>query len=71
VEGVGYDCSSGGLVSDLLILLIHANEAEAFYHAPKKGRRGSRRANFSLSNRRQRRGKLVIDFQLAPYFGSF
>ena len=56
VEGAGYDCSSGGLVSDLLILLIHANEAEAFYHAPKKGRR---RANFSLSNRRQRRGKLV------------
>lgn len=56
VEGAGYDCSSGGLVSDLLILLKHANEAEAFYPAPKKARRGSRRASFSLSNRRQRRG---------------
>lgn len=28
VEGQGYDCSSGGLISDLLILLRHANEAE-------------------------------------------
>ena len=37
VEGDGYDCSSGGLISDLLILLKHANEAEIFYKAPKKG----------------------------------
>ena len=55
VEGSGYDCSSGGLISDLLILLKHANEAGRFYKAPRKG---SRRASFSLSNRRQRRGKL-------------
>ncbi len=50
---MGYDCSSGGLISDLLILLKHANEAEAFYKAPK----GKRRATFSLSSRRRRRGK--------------
>lgn len=55
VDSTGYDCSSGGLISDLLILLKHANEAEAFYKAPRKGR--SRRASFSLSNRRKRRGK--------------
>ncbi len=57
VEGAGYDCSSGGLVSDLLILLKHANEAEAFYQAPKKGGRRSRRASFGLGHRRQRRGE--------------
>jgi hypothetical protein len=57
VEGAGYDCSSGGLISDLLILLKHANEAEAFYHTPSGGKRDNIRANFSLSTRRQRRGK--------------
>lgn len=61
-KGKGYDCSSGGLISDLLILLKHANEAKAFYKAPKKGsKRGSRRANFSLSSRRRRRGKFDYD----------
>lgn len=56
VEGKGYDCSLGGLISDLLILLKHANQGEAFYKAPKKkDRRGSRRTSFSLSNRRRRR----------------
>jgi hypothetical protein len=49
VEGAGYDCSSGGLISDLLTLLRHANQAEAFYQAPKK------KGSFNLSNRRQRR----------------
>lgn len=58
LEGSGYDCSSGGLVSDLLILLKHANEAESFYKAPRKGER--RRASFSLSNRRQRRGEQAL-----------
>lgn len=69
VEGSGYDCSSGGLISDLLILLKHANEAEsAFYKVPRKGRR---RASFSLSNRKQRRdarrrcGLYVIQLLLA------
>lgn len=58
VEGSGYDCSSGGLISDLLILLKHANEAEsAIYKAP---RRGKRRASFSLSSRRKRKGKLGL-----------
>lgn len=55
VEGEGYDCSSGGLVSDLLILLKHANEpTELFMKAPKG--RGSRRSSFSLSSKRRRRG---------------
>lgn len=49
VEGAGYDCSSGGLISDLLTLLRHANQVEAFYQAPKK------KGSFNLSNRRQRR----------------
>lgn len=57
VEGNGYDCSSGGLISDLLILLKHANEAESFYKVPRKGRPGSRRASFSLSTRKRRRGE--------------
>ncbi len=57
VEGAGYDCSSGGLISDLLILLKHANEVEAFYQTPNGGKRANIRANFNLSTRRQRRGK--------------
>ena len=57
VEGNGFDCSSGGLMSDLLTLLKHANEDKAFYKVPRKGKRGSRRASFSLSNRKQRRGR--------------
>jgi hypothetical protein len=61
VEGAGYDCSSGGLISDLLILLKHANEVEAFYQTTTKGgKRATLRANFSLSTRRQRRGKPSI-----------
>lgn len=57
VEGAGYDCSSGGLITDLLILLKHANEVEAFYQTPSGGKRANIRANFSLSTRRQRRGE--------------
>lgn len=70
IEGKGYDCSSGGLVSDLLILLKHANEpTELFYKAPKG--RGSRRPSFSLSNKRRRRGTLVSDFSYyVSYFHS-
>ena len=58
-KGKGYDCSSGGLISDLLILLKHANEAEAFYKAPKGVKKGRRRASFSLSSRRRRRGMII------------
>jgi hypothetical protein len=54
-QGSGFDCSSGGLISDLLTLLKHANEAEAFYKAPLRANRGSRRASFSIRKRRQRR----------------
>ena len=61
----GYDCSSGGLIADLLILLKHANEAEAFYKAPRRGGRGSRRASFSLSSRRRRRGMLIIIYEFS------
>jgi len=69
---MGYDCSSGGLISDLLILLKHANEAEAFYKAPK----GKRRATFSLSSRRRRRdarrrcGLYVVQLLLAMVVAS-
>lgn len=72
VEGDGYDCSAGGLISDLLILLKHANEAKA----PSVGKRGSRRASFSLSNRRQRRdarrrcGLYVVQLLLAMVVAS-
>lgn len=55
VEGKGYDCSSGGLVSDLLILLKHANDPTEIFKAPKKGRRTS----FYLSSKRRRRGTLT------------
>jgi hypothetical protein len=55
VEGKGYDCSTGGLVSDLLILLKHANEPTEIFKAPKKGRRTS----FYLSSKRRRRGTLT------------
>ena len=71
VEGDGYDCSSGGLISDLLILLKHANEAEIFYKAPKKGR-----SSFTLSNRKQRRdarrrcGLYVVQLLLAMVVAS-
>jgi len=71
IEGDGYDCSSGGLISDLLILLKHANEAKA----PRVGRKG-RRASFSLSNRRQRRdarrrcGLYVVQLLLAMVVAS-
>ena len=75
VEGSGYDCSAGGLISDLVILLKHANEAERFYKAPKGG---SKLSSFSLSNRRQRRGKRmhtpewpVVPFLLFPDFLHF
>lgn len=54
MEESGYDCSSGGLISDLLILLKHANEVERFYKVQGKG---GRRVGFSRSNRRKRRGK--------------
>jgi len=71
VEGDGYDCSSGGLISDLLILLKHANEAKA----PRVGIKG-RGASFSLSNRRQRRdarrrcGLYVVQLLLAMVVAS-
>mmetsp|Transcript_17445 Transcript_17445/g.37697 ORF Transcript_17445/g.37697 Transcript_17445/m.37697 type:complete len:920 (+) Transcript_17445:159-2918(+) len=74
VEDGGYDCSSGGLISDLLILLKHANEAEAFY--TRKGGKRSRRSSFSLSNRRQRRdarrrcGLYVVQLMLAMVVAS-
>ncbi len=64
VEGAGCDCSAGGLISDLLILLKHANEVEAFYQTPYGGKRANIRANFSLSTRRQRRGKPSLDVHL-------
>ena len=73
VEDSGYDCSANGLISDLLILLKHANEAEKFYNVPRKG---SRRASFSLSNRRQRRdarrrcGLYVVQLLLAMVVAS-
>ena len=73
VEDSGYDCSANGLISDLLILLKHANEAEKFYNVPSKG---SRRASFSLSNRRQRRdarrrcGLYVVQLLLAMVVAS-
>lgn len=76
VEGNGFDCSSGGLMSDLLTLLKHANEDKAFYKVPRKGKRGSRRASFSLSNRKQRRdarrrcGLYVVQLMLAMVVAS-
>jgi hypothetical protein len=54
VEGERYDCSSGGLVSDLLILLKHANEPNAELKLFSKGPMRSR--SFSLSSKRRRRG---------------
>eukprot|EP00804_Cyclotella_cryptica_P010208 CCRYP_013828-RA/>CCRYP_013828-RA protein AED:0.12 eAED:0.12 QI:366/1/1/1/1/1/12/339/913 len=72
VEGKGYDCSSGGLVSDLLILLKHANEPTELFMAPKKGRRTS----FYLSNKRRRRdarrrcGLYVVQLMLAMAIAS-
>jgi hypothetical protein len=55
VEGEGYDCSSGGLVSDLLILLKHANNEPAELFSKASRGRG-RRSSFSLSSKRRRRG---------------
>eukprot|EP01082_Thalassiosira_pseudonana_P008259 g7413.t1.1.5e17418a g7413 g7413.t1 contig24:559816-562994(+) len=77
VEGEGIDCSAGGLVSDLLILLKHANEVESFYKTPEKGtKRGRKRASFSLSSRRRRRdarrrcGLYVVQLMLAMVVAS-
>lgn len=81
VEGQGYDCSSGGLISDLLILLRHANEAEIFYNA-RRGKdekglvRGSRRSSFSRTNRKRRQearrrcGLYVVQLLLAMVVAS-
>ncbi|KAL7518065.1 hypothetical protein ACHAWX_002922 [Stephanocyclus meneghinianus] len=72
VEGKGYDCSSGGLVSDLLILLKHANDPTEIFKAPKKGRRTS----FYLSSKRRRRdarrrcGLYVVQLMLAMAIAS-
>ncbi|KAL7546658.1 hypothetical protein ACHAWF_009992 [Thalassiosira exigua] len=70
MEGSGYDCSSGGLISDLLVLLKHANEAEAFYRAPMRGRRGSGRNSFRLRTRKERRGLYVVQLMLAMVVAS-
>jgi len=80
VEGVGYDCYSGGLISDLLILLRHANEAESFYNGrgnnDRKGLHGSRRSSFSRTNRkgrqeaRRRCGLYVVQLLLAMVVAS-
>mmetsp|Transcript_1393 Transcript_1393/g.2638 ORF Transcript_1393/g.2638 Transcript_1393/m.2638 type:complete len:972 (+) Transcript_1393:218-3133(+) len=78
VEGrSGYDCSTGGLISDLLTLLKHANEAGTFTKAPRRRRGGrGRRASFSLSNRRRRRdarrrcGLYVVQLLLAMVVAS-
>jgi calcium-independent phospholipase A2-gamma len=74
IEGEGHDCSSGGLVSDLLILLKHANEpTELFSKSPK---RGSGRSSFSLSSKRRRRdarrrcGMYVVQLMLSMAMAS-
>ncbi|KAL7447037.1 hypothetical protein ACHAXM_011569 [Skeletonema potamos] len=77
VEGEGYDCYSGGLISDLLILLRHANEAESFYNGRGNDRKGSRRSSFiSRTNRkgrqeaRRRCGLYVVQLLLAMVVAS-
>lgn len=77
VAGEGYNCYSGGLISDLLILLRHANEAESFYN----GRGGNNdrqglRGGFSRINRkgrqeaRRRCGLYVVQLLLAMVVAS-
>mmetsp|Transcript_4552 Transcript_4552/g.9444 ORF Transcript_4552/g.9444 Transcript_4552/m.9444 type:complete len:938 (+) Transcript_4552:164-2977(+) len=77
VEGEGYDCYSGGLISDLLILLRHANEAESFYNSrgnDRKGLRGSRRSSRTDRKGRQearrRCGLYVVQLLLAMVVAS-
>lgn len=58
--GGGKDCSSGGLISDLVILLKHANESERFYRRWLNRQKGDLRLRiskgaFGRSSRRVRR----------------
>ncbi|KAL7500826.1 hypothetical protein ACHAWT_009002, partial [Skeletonema menzelii] len=73
VEGDGYDCYSGGLISDLLILLRHANEAESFYNGrgnDRKGLRGSKRDRKGRQEARRRCGLYVVQLLLAMVVAS-
>ncbi len=74
VEGEGYDCYSGGLISDLLILLRHANEAESFYNSrgnDRKGLRGrSKRDRKGRQEARRRCGLYVVQLLLAMVVAS-
>ena len=69
VGGEGYDCSSGGVISDLLILLRHANEAESLYNGVEnigkglRGRKGRQEA-------RRRCGLYVVQLLLAMVVAS-
>eukprot|EP00574_Skeletonema_japonicum_P001739 CAMPEP_0201738156 /NCGR_PEP_ID=MMETSP0593-20130828/44245_1 /ASSEMBLY_ACC=CAM_ASM_000672 /TAXON_ID=267983 /ORGANISM="Skeletonema japonicum, Strain CCMP2506" /LENGTH=713 /DNA_ID=CAMNT_0048232287 /DNA_START=41 /DNA_END=2182 /DNA_ORIENTATION=- len=79
VEGEGFNCYSGGLISDLLILLRHANEAESFYNGRGDERKGllrRRRSSFSRTDRkgrqeaRRRCGLYVVQLLLAMVVAS-
>lgn len=76
VEGQGYDCSSGGLISDLLILLRHANEAEKTRFRDGKGLRGRSTSTFNRVNRKRRQearrrcGLYVVQLLLAMVVAS-
>jgi len=70
VEGEGYDCYSGGLISDLLILLRHANEAESFYNGRGNDRKGSRTNRKGRQEARRRCGLYVVQLLLAMVVAS-